>query len=147
MKYSAAEQGRVFVIRLEHGDVVHEEIEKFAVEQSIGAAALIVVGGAGKDSRVVVGPADGDARPIDPMHHVLTDAHEAAGTGTLFPDESGHPTLHMHMAMGREDKTVTGCIRSGVVAWQIMEIVLFELVGSTGKRHLDAELGFNVLQP
>lgn len=30
MKYSEAKQGRIFVIRLEDGDVIHEEIEKFA---------------------------------------------------------------------------------------------------------------------
>ena len=40
MKYSQAKQGRVFVIRLEDGETVHEEIEKFARAQSITAAAL-----------------------------------------------------------------------------------------------------------
>ncbi len=30
MKYSEAKQGRVFVIRLEDGDIVHEELEMFA---------------------------------------------------------------------------------------------------------------------
>ena len=35
MKYSQAKQGRVFVIRLEDGDVIHEEIEKFAREKGI----------------------------------------------------------------------------------------------------------------
>ena len=29
MKYSQARQGRVFIIRLEDGDIVHQEIEKF----------------------------------------------------------------------------------------------------------------------
>ena len=48
MKYSQAKQGRVFVIRLEDGDVVHEEIEKFAREKGIKAAALIIIGGADK---------------------------------------------------------------------------------------------------
>ena len=35
MKYSQAKQGRTFIIRLEDGDIVHEEIEKFAREKSI----------------------------------------------------------------------------------------------------------------
>ncbi|MBA3036272.1 MAG: DUF296 domain-containing protein, partial [Desulfobacterium sp.] len=30
MKYSEAKQGRIFVVRLEDGETVHEEIEKFA---------------------------------------------------------------------------------------------------------------------
>jgi len=35
MKYSEAERGRVFVIRLEDGDVIHESIEGFAKEHGI----------------------------------------------------------------------------------------------------------------
>ena len=47
MKYSQAKQGRVFVMRLEDGETVHEEIERFAREHSIAAAALIIIGGGG----------------------------------------------------------------------------------------------------
>ena len=35
MKYSQAEQGRTFVIRLEDGDVLHEKIEQFARKQFV----------------------------------------------------------------------------------------------------------------
>ncbi len=31
MKYSQARLGRIFVIRLEDGDIIHEELEKFAI--------------------------------------------------------------------------------------------------------------------
>ena len=54
MKYSQAKQGRIFVIRLEDGDIVHEEIEKFSRKESIKAAALIIIGGADKGSKLVV---------------------------------------------------------------------------------------------
>lgn len=147
MKYSQAEQGRVFVIRLEDGETVHEEIEKFARSQSITAAALIIIGGATEGSKLVVGPEMGQARPIHPMEHIIEDVHEIVGTGTLFPDEEGHPVLHMHMACGRDNHTVTGCIRSGVKVWQVMEVILYELVGTTGKRGLEPELGFRLLNP
>ena len=40
MKYSSAQPGRIFILRLENGEIVHEEIERFAREQSIKAAAL-----------------------------------------------------------------------------------------------------------
>jgi predicted DNA-binding protein with PD1-like motif len=53
----------------------------------------------------------------------------------------------MHMACGRNDHTVTGCIRGGVKVWQIMEVILYELVGSTGKRVLEPELGLKLLRP
>jgi len=147
MKYSEAKPGRIFVIRLEDGDVVHEEIEKFAREKSITAAALIAVGGADKESTVVVGPEHGRTRPVVPMSHILDNVHEIAGTGTLFPDDENNPTLHMHMACGRETATITGCIRTGVTVWHVMEIILFELVDTTGIRRPDAATGFKLLEP
>jgi len=147
MKYSQAEQGRVFVLRLEDGDVVHETIERFAREQNIRAAALVIVGGADAGSRLVVGPRQGRAETIEPMPYQLDEAHEVTGTGTLFPDESGEPILHMHMACGRQNETVTGCIRDGVKVWHIMEVVLFELVNSTAKRVPQPPMGWKFLQP
>jgi predicted DNA-binding protein with PD1-like motif len=145
MQYTETSRGRTFVLRLEHGDVVHETIEGFAREQNISAAALIVLGGADTGSRLVVGPEEDESRPVNPMVRELGHVHEVAGTGTLFPDEEGEPVLHMHMACGRQDQTTTGCIRAGVRTWQILEVVLFELVGASGLRRKDPNLGFSLL--
>jgi len=147
MKYSEARQGRIFVLRLEHGETVHQVIENFASDRGITAAALIAVGGADTGSTLVVGPEDGGARPVTPMERILDNVHEIAGVGTLFPDETGTPMLHMHMACGRKDKTTTGCIRSGVVTWQVMEIILLELLDTPGRRLMDPDLGFKLLDP
>lgn len=147
MKYTEAGAGRIFVIRLEDGDIVHEVIEKFARELDIKAAALIVLGGADLDSKLVVGPEEGRAKPLHPMEHILEDVHEVAGAGTLFPDDQGNPILHMHMACGRKSSTVTGCIRTGVKVWQVMEVILFELIDTTGRRLVDPETGFKLLIP
>ena len=67
--------------------------------------------------------------------------------GTIFPDETGHPVLHMHMACGRKGKTATGCIRSGVKTWQMMEVILVELVDTQGVRVPDPATGFKMLEP
>jgi predicted DNA-binding protein with PD1-like motif len=147
MKYSEAERGRVFVIRLEDGDVVHEAIEGFARDRGIQAASLVVVGGADRESRLVVGPEKGRASPVVPMEHDLADVHEVAGVGTLFPDEEGDPVLHMHMACGRRGSSVTGCVRRGVRGWHVMEVVLYELVNTTARRARDAGTGFALLEP
>ena len=147
MKYTQARQGRTFVIRLEDGDVLHEEIEKLAYDEGIGAAALIILGGADEGSRLVVGPEAGRTSPIAPMEHILDNVCEIAGTGTIFPDETGTPVLHMHIACGRKDTTVTGCVRNGVRVWHIMEVILFELIDSTSTRAIDAETGFKLLNP
>ena len=147
MKYVQAKLGRVFVLRLEEGEILHECVERFAREQGLTAAALIAAGGVGAGSRLVVGPADGQARPIDPLELLLGDVHEAAGVGTLFPDETGKPVLHMHTACGRDGETRTGCVRRGVQVWQVLEIVLFELTGTDAKRVFDPEVGFAKLEP
>ena len=147
MKYSQAKPGRIFVIRLEDGDIVHESIESLAREHNIKAATLIILGGADKGSRLVVGPEDGRSKTIVPMELMLENVHEVAGVGTLFPDDEGRPVLHMHMASGRNDDTVTGCIRPGVKVWQVMEAILFELTDSTGVRRPDAATGMKLLQP
>jgi predicted DNA-binding protein with PD1-like motif len=148
VKYAQAQPGRVYIIRLEHGDVLHEEIERFCESESIRTAVLLVVGGADQGSRLVVGPERGDHAPIVPQIHTLTGVHEVAGTGTVFWDQAaGRSTAHIHLACGRGDAAVAGCARQGVVAWQMMEIVLWELTGTSAARVPDPRLGFSFLQP
>jgi predicted DNA-binding protein with PD1-like motif len=147
MKFSSATPGRVFVIRLEDGEILHETVEAFAAAQGIRAAACIVLGGADEGSRLVVGPEVSRAEPVTPMEHVLAGTSEAAGVGTIFPDEGGKPVLHMHIACGREGSTVTGCVRRGVKVWHVMEIVLWELTGTEARRVVDKPTGFALLQP
>ena len=147
MIYSQATRGRTFVIRLEDGDILHESIETFARENSITAAALIAVGGADKGSRLVVGPPDGRAKPVEPMELILHDVYEISGTGTIFPDRDGNPILHMHLACGREDHSVTGCVRRGVRVWHVMEVILTELTNTDAMRLPDEATGFELLNP
>ncbi len=147
MRYSEAKMGRVFVIKLDHGEVIHETLERFAAEQGIRSAAVLAVGAADKGSRLVVGPQDGDKRPIVPLEHLLAEAHEVAGVGTIFPDETGKPTLHMHIAAGREGRASAGCVRRGVKTWLILELIVFEILGTGSVRRMDSETGFELLSP
>lgn len=147
MKYSQATQGRIFVIRLEDGDIIHQEIEALAKKEAIRAATMIIIGGVDEGSTLVVGPEDGRAKTINPMEHVLDDVYETVGTGTIFPNENGDPVLHMHIASGRKADTVTGCVRRGVKTWHVLEVVLMELVGTSAKRVLDSATGFELLNP
>lgn len=145
MQYSEAKLGRTFILRLEDGEIVHEAMEQFARDHSIRAAAVIILGGADDGSKLVVGPELDRIFPIRPMELVLKGVHEAAGVGTLYPDESGNPILHMHLACGREGSSRTGCVRRGVKTWQILEGVLFELTGTNCFRKYDESIGFRLL--
>lgn len=147
MKFSSAHPGRVFILRLEDGEILHETVEAFAREQGIRAAALIVLGGADEGSILVVGPAEARSSPVVPMEHILAGTCESTGVGTIFPGAEGKPMLHMHIACGRKDSTVTGCVRRGVKVWQVMELVLWELIGTDARRVLDPATGFELLQP
>lgn len=147
MKFTSANPGRIFIIRLEDGEILHETVEAFARDKGIQAAALIVLGGADEGSKLVVGPEVSRASPVTPMEHILAGTSEATGVGTIFPGPDGKPILHMHIACGREGSTVTGCVRRGVKVWHVMEIVLWELTGTDAKRVLDPKTGFELLQP
>lgn len=147
MKFSEAARGRVFIIRLEQGEVVHEVIERFASEHRVQRAALLMVGAADRGSSIVCGPRDADARPVEPMKFTLPDVHEMTGVGTIFPDEEGRPMLHVHAAFGREGRASAGCVRSGVVVWQVLEVVMFEITGSGARKVRDANTGFEILEP
>jgi len=145
MKYARAALGRALIVRLEDGDVVHECIEEAARAEGIARAAVILLGGADGGSRMVVGPEDGRADPIVPLERTLYSVHEMVGAGTLFPDQSGRPVLHLHAAFGRDDRVTAGCIRAGVTTWVVGEAVLIELVGSAACRRVDPATGLELL--
>ena len=146
MKYSQAHQGRIFILRLEDGEILHETIEAFAREHSITSAMVIAVGGADAGSKLIVGPEEGRCKPVIPMEHVLDNVHEIAGVGTIFPDKDNKPVLHMHIAGGRKDRAVTGCVRRGVKVWQVLEVIIAELVDTRAHRALDAVTGLELLE-
>jgi len=147
MRYSESRIGRSFVIRLEDGEILHESLERFAEEHGIRSAIVIAVGGADRGSRLVVGPDDPASQPIDPMEFMLDGVHEATGTGTIFPDREGRPVLHMHIACGRKNASVTGCVRRGVRVWKVLEVVVVELSGDHSLRERDPATGFELLEP
>lgn len=139
-----AKLGRVFVLRLENGDRIPECIEDFASHRGIESAVCALVGGIG-GGKVVVGPERPFESPISPMLKAIEQVHEAAAVGTIFPNEEGKPTLHMHAALGREGDTVTGCVRPGIEVWQICEVVIIEILGTGMARRMDPNTGFAVL--
>ncbi len=146
MDFTEAKLGRIFILRLHQGEHIHEVIEKLASQKQVSSALCFFVGGAEDKSRVVVGPKDGKALPPEPMVALLRGVHEACGVGTIFTDEQGEPKLHMHASFGRNDTAVTGCVRMGVDVWQIGEVVILELTGSSAKRAKNKDTGFEFLE-
>jgi predicted DNA-binding protein with PD1-like motif len=146
MQFSEGQLGRIFALRLEDGEPMPQTLEDFLISQGITGGLAFMVGGADSGSHLVVGPEDSRELPFNPMVTALVGAHEILGVGTIFPNEEGRPSLHMHGACGRHENTITGCVRAGIQAWHILEIVVLEITGLQAVRRLDATTGFRLLQ-
>jgi predicted DNA-binding protein with PD1-like motif len=145
MKASEGKIGRVFVIRLEDGDVVPDCIQRFAEEKGITVGHVIMVGGIG-GGNIVVGPRNAEERPAQPMLLPIDGPHEIVAVGVLAPDEKGKPVLHIHGALGRSGQTMTGCLRPGVTTWVVAEAIIYEITGTKVSRLPDKATGFSLLE-
>ncbi len=144
MKATEGKIGRIFVLRLEDGDIVPDCIERFAAEKEITAGQVILIGGIG-GGEVVAGPRRSDEMPPEPMLLPLDGAHEVAGVGVLAMGQDGKPTLHIHAALGRSGKTTTGCLRPGVTTWVVGEAIILEIIAAGIRRVMSEETGFVLL--
>jgi len=145
MKASEGRVGRVFVIRLEHGDVIPDCVERFAEEKKISVGQVIMIGGIG-EGQVVVGPRRSNEMPPEPMLVPVDGAHEVMAVGIIAPDKTGKPVLHVHGSLGRSGKATTGCLRPGVSTWTVGEVVICEILGATAVRELDEKTKFELLK-
>ncbi len=146
MKYTEASLGRIFILRLEHGDMLPQAIEKFAQKKRISSALAFFIGGADKDSKVVVGPEVGCAEKPIPVIKKLLDASDAMGVGTIFTNEEQKPKLHLHSSFGHKLETLTGCTRCGIKIWHIGEVVIIELTDNPALRKIEPQTGFELLE-
>ena len=146
MKAAEGKIGRIFVVRLEDGDIVPACLEEFALEKNIKVGLVTMIGGLGAGD-VVVGPRRSDVMPPEPILLPVEGAHEAVGTGIIASDEEGRPKLHLHAALGRSGKTTAGCLRPGVKTWLVGEVIICEVLGVDSKRVLDEKSGFALLEP
>jgi predicted DNA-binding protein with PD1-like motif len=143
MKVSEGKVGRVFVVRLEDGDRLPDAIENLAADKNIRAASVILLGGI-RHGTIVVGPETPEVPP-KPMTAEFQDVHEIAAVGTIFANAEGKPILHLHAALGRDGRTITGCTRPGVDVWLIAEAIITEITDTTAHRVLS--YGLELLEP
>jgi uncharacterized protein len=145
MKSTEGKIGRVFILRLEDGDVVPQCIEQFATKKKISCGQVILIGGIG-GGQIVSGPRYSYEMPPDPIFLPVDEAHEVVGAGIIAPDKDGKPVLHIHAALGRNGKTLTGCLRPGVTTWLVGEAIIYEITGTSAKRLPDPKSGFELME-
>jgi predicted DNA-binding protein with PD1-like motif len=67
------------------------------------------------------------------------------GVGTIFANSKG-PQIHIHGAMGKRLKTLTGCVRGKSEIFLVIEAVVFELKGVRAAKDIDPRTGLNLLR-
>jgi len=144
MKAQEGNTGRVFVLKLESGDIIPDCIEQFATENRVRSAVCILIGAVGS-GRLIVGPEHGQVKPVQPMFYGVEGVHEIAAVGTILPTKGGTARLHMHGSLGRDGIARTGCVRPGIEIWELGEAVIMEILGIHIARMSDPSTGFEVL--
>ena len=145
MKACEGKIGRIFVLRLEDGDLIPDCIEKFAGKNQISIGHVILIGGIGS-GEIVTGPHRADEMPPEPILWPVNGVHEVAGIGILAPGEDNKPRLHIHAALGRSGDTISGCLRPGVTTWLVGEVIIYEILSADVRRIIDEKSGFELLE-
>ncbi len=144
MKALEGKLGRIFVLRFEENEILPKAIEEFANKKRIKAGIVFIIGGT-KSGKLITGPKETEAIPTSVIETSFISGREMLGIGTLFKNETGKISLHMHIASGRNKSTFTGCIRKGIKVFLIAEAVIFEIKGIKVIRKKDIYTGFNLL--
>lgn len=142
MQVAEAKLGRIFVARLEDGELLPGAIERLARDKGVKAAVVMLLGCA-RDGKLVVGPRSGRKKQAVFIQPFL-NGHEVLGLGTIFAGATG-PELHLHIAAGRNRKALAGCGRPGFRVHLIIEAVIIEMKGLNARRARDAATGFHLL--
>lgn len=139
MEYAKGRIGRVFTVRIDHGDDLILEFIKLAELEKIESAVFMLLG-ALKEGKLVTGPKE-SIRPPEPVWFGFNEAHEILGVGNIF-QEDGKPKIHLHTGACREDNTKVGCLRGESEVFMVVEAFIFELEGITARRVMNLEQGF-----
>lgn len=139
MEYAKGRIGRVFTVRIDHGDDLILELIKLAELEKIESAVFVLLG-ALKEGKLVTGPKE-SIRPPEPVWFGFDDVHEILGVGNIF-QEDGKPKLHLHAGVGRENDVKLGCLRGESEVFMVVEVFIFELEGISARRVMDMEQGF-----
>jgi Predicted DNA-binding protein with PD1-like DNA-binding motif len=98
MDYRVGQIGRVFSVRMDHGEDLIESLKMLASKENIRAATFVLLG-AIEAGNLVVGPKTNE-RPPNKMWTGFDEAHEIVGVGNLFR-EKDEPVVHLHAGLGR----------------------------------------------
>jgi len=139
MDYRKGSIGRVFSVRIDHGEDVLAGLSVLAIMEDIKSAFFIMLGAMGS-ADLVTGPKD-KVVPPDIVWSKFDDVREIIGAGNIFW-ENGAPKIHLHGAAGSSKGITMGCIRKAAQAFMVVEIFIVEM-DIAAKRVYDEKIGFS----
>jgi predicted DNA-binding protein with PD1-like motif len=141
MQYAQGRWGRVFMVRIDHGEDLLLSLSQFVTEHEI-SHGLIHLLGALRDGRMVTGPRH-LVLPPDPHYETFDGGFELFGTATIYPSDQG-PRIHVHASVGRCAVAMTGCLRERAMTYIIVEAVVMEIKGLSAYMRHDARTGLSL---
>jgi predicted DNA-binding protein with PD1-like motif len=139
MDYRKGSIGRVFAVRVDHGEDVLSELSGLAIKENIKSAFFILLGAMGS-ADLVTGPKDKVVPPTI-VWSKFDDVREIIGAGNIFW-ENGAPKIHLHGAAGSSKGMTMGCIRKAAQAFMVVEVFIVEMDIAV-KRIYDEKIGFS----
>jgi len=143
MQYTKAKLGRIFLLKFSDGDILLKELDKFSRKERLKGAVMVFLG-ALRSGKLVTGPKK-PVIPPQPNWKNFKDGWEVMGIGTIFTNKIG-PQIHIHTAMGKKNKTLTGCVRLDSKVFLVIEAIVFELTGVKATKEIDPQTGLNLLK-
>ncbi|NLC07298.1 MAG: DUF296 domain-containing protein [Syntrophomonadaceae bacterium] len=142
MRYIGGSIGRVFIVKIEHGDNLLDQLQNLAYQEELKAAVVFLLGEIKKAS-IVAGPKECTVPP-EQVWQEFEDGREILGIGTIFSNQD-QPELHIHATFGKGNVSLTGCVREDAEVYLVVEAIVLELTGVAVNRQLDPELGLKML--
>lgn len=138
MQYTEGKPGRIFIVRVDHGEDLIATLLQFIRDHQVNSGYIRFMG-ALQSGRMVTGP---EALCLPPDYHFesFSGGWEVIGMATITPDSNG-PHLHVHASIGRGERVLTGCLRGEIITYIVVEAVITEIIGAGVQRKMDPVTG------
>jgi len=139
MDYRKGSIGRLFLVRIDHGEDLLDELSALALKERIKSGFFVLLGAAGS-AALVTGPKE---RMVPPeiVWSSFDDVREIIGVGNIFW-ENGTPKIHLHGVAGSSKGLIMGCIRKEAEVFMVAEVFIIEIDIQT-ERVFDERIGFS----
>lgn len=144
MRYTEGSVGRIFYVRVDHGEDLLETLQNFVAEKGIHSGIIQFLG-AVEEGRIVTGPHQ-PVLPPEPCMESYNNGWEVVGLATITPGPD-RPHLHYHASAGRGREALTGCLREKALTYIIVEAVVMEILGTRIQRRFDPRTGLDLPLP